>query len=81
MKHHYVLSRPWLSSGSDGLVEDYAINLTDNVIIEKYGFLFFIRFDSKVNASDSLSVTINSISFICLTINLILGLRSSTLRK
>jgi hypothetical protein len=36
MKHHYVLSKPWLSSGSDGLVEDYATNLTDNVIIEKY---------------------------------------------
>ena len=63
MKHHYVLSRPWLSSGSDGVVEDYAIKLTDNAIKEKYSalkrFSGFIGLNQKV--SEEKKETYNSI--------------------
>ena len=41
----------------------------------------FIRFDSKVNASNSLCVIIKSISYICLTIKEIRGVRSLLLLK
>ena len=39
MEYHYVLNRPWISAGNDGLLEDYACFITDNEMKDKYNIL------------------------------------------
>ncbi len=39
MEYHYVLNRPWISCGNDGILEDYAGFITDTEIKDKYNFL------------------------------------------
>ncbi len=39
MEYHYILNRPWISSGNDGILEDYAGLVTDIEMKNKYNLL------------------------------------------
>ena len=53
MKYHYVLSRPWISSGNNGVIEDYAYHISDKEIKEKYNM--FERVSGVIGLNNTVS--------------------------
>tara|TARA_Y100000310_G_C20649644_1_gene798638 strand:+ start:689 stop:1096 length:408 start_codon:yes stop_codon:yes gene_type:complete len=59
MKHHYVLNRPWISSGNDGVLEDYAGFVADDEMRNKYNLLE--RISSAIGLNHKVSEEKNNI--------------------